>query len=62
MNHHAENLSGHGRQLLDRRGFLSGTATALSSIALTNLLGLDGLLAAAGPDPARNPQGRENTP
>ena len=55
MQHHAEYLSGHGRQLLDRRGFLSGTATALGSIALTNLLGRDHLLAAAGPiiDPAR---------
>jgi hypothetical protein len=57
MSHPAEHLSAAGRSLLDRRQFLSGSATALGSIALTNLLGLDGLLAAApaGPviDPAR---------
>ena len=57
MNHPADHLSTAGRSLLDRRKFLSGSATALGSIALTNLLGLDGLLAAsqAGPliDPAR---------
>ncbi|WP_395752099.1 DUF1501 domain-containing protein [Prosthecobacter sp.] len=52
---HAEHLSTAGRTLLDRRRFLSSNATALGSIALTNLLGLDGLLAANGPviDPAR---------
>ena len=51
---HSENLSLTGRHLLDRRSFLSNTATALGSIALTNLLGLDGLLAASAPvvDPA----------
>lgn len=53
----AETLSPAGRVLLDRRRFLSHSATALGSIALTRLLGLDGLLA-AGPttpiiDPAR---------
>jgi hypothetical protein len=51
-----ENLSIPGRVLLDRRQFLSNSATALGSIALTNLLGQDGLLAqSAGPviDPAR---------
>ena len=57
MSHPAEHLSAAGRSLLDRRQFLSGSATALGSIALTNLLGGDGLLAAApaGPviDPAR---------
>lgn len=57
MNHPADYLSSAGRSLLDRRQFLSGSATALGSIALTNLLGRDGLLAAAqaGPviDPAR---------
>jgi hypothetical protein len=57
MIHPAEHLSAAGRSLLDRRQFLSGSATALGSIALTNLLGGDGLLAAApaGPviDPAR---------
>lgn len=51
----SEHLSLAGRTLLDRRRFLSSNATALGSIALTNLLGLDGLLAANGPviDPAR---------
>jgi uncharacterized protein (DUF1501 family) len=51
----AEHLSLAGRHLLDRRRFLSSSATALGSIALTNLLGLDGLLAAEGPtiDPGR---------
>lgn len=48
-------LSGHlsqaGRQLLDRRRFLSSSATALGSVALTNLLGLDGLLAASALPP-----------
>lgn len=34
-----------GRHLLDRRRFLSQSATALSSIALVSLLGQDGLLA-----------------
>lgn len=55
MNHNAEHISSHGRHFLDRRSFLSGTATALGSIALTKLLGLDGLLAAPGTilDPAR---------
>src|SRR5437763_9450313 len=50
----AEHLSLIGRHLLDRRKFLSNTATALGSIALANLLGLDGLLAAEAPviDPA----------
>ncbi len=54
MNPHAEHLSLTGRHLLNRRQFLSNTATALGSIALTNLLGLDGLLAAPAPviDPA----------
>jgi Protein of unknown function (DUF1501) len=54
MSHHAEHLSLTGSHLLDRRHFLSNTATALGSIALTNLLGLDGLLAAPAPviDPA----------
>ena len=50
-----EHLSTAGRVLLDRRRFLSSSATALGSVALTNLLGLDGLLASGGPliDPAR---------
>lgn len=51
----AERLLPAGRHLLDRRRFLSHTATALSSIALTNLLHREGLLAAGTPlmDPAR---------
>ena len=53
----AEHLSSAGRLLLDRRRFLANSTTALGSIALTNLLGGDGLLAAApgGPiiDPAK---------
>ena len=55
MNYGSESLSLQGRELLDRRSFLSTTATALGSIALTNLLGVEGLLAALGPliDPAR---------
>src|SRR5215470_17836044 len=50
----ADPLSFPGRQLLERRSFLSNAATALGSIALTSLLGRDGLLAANGPviDPA----------
>ena len=53
---HPENLSAPGRVLLDRRQFLSNSATALGSIALTNLLGQDGLLAhnaGLGIDPAQ---------
>src|SRR4029078_418682 len=44
-----------GRHLLDRRHFLSNAATALGSIGLAHLLGLDGLLAAQSPaiDPAQ---------
>lgn len=57
MNQSAEHLSPWGRLLLDRRSFLSQSATALGSIALTQLLGRDRLLA-SGPvhpliDPAR---------
>lgn len=42
------------RPFLDRRGFLGHMATSLGSIALTQLLGMDRLLAAQGPiiDPA----------
>ncbi len=48
-------LSHAGRHLLDRRRFLNSSATALGSIALTQMLGAEGLLAANGPviDPAR---------
>jgi hypothetical protein len=49
-----ERLSLPGRVLLDRRQFLSNSATALGSIALTNLLGVDRLLA-AHPAPAIDP-------
>ena len=54
MTINAEQLSASGRHLLDRRHFLSTSGTALGSIALTNLLGLDGLLGASAPviDPA----------
>lgn len=67
MIHHtdkAERLSPAGRTLLDRRRFLTSSASALGSIALTNLLGLDGLLAASKPkitiDPA-NPYAPRGT-
>ncbi len=40
----AEHLSPRGRFLLDRRNFLSRNTTAIGSIALTSLLGRDGLL------------------
>lgn len=55
MTPRAELISSAGRALLDRRRFLSHSATALGSIALTNLLSRDGLLAAPGPviHPAR---------
>ncbi len=51
----AENLSVTGRHLLDRRGFLAHTATGLGAIALTHLLGREGLLAGERPviDPTR---------
>jgi uncharacterized protein (DUF1501 family) len=44
-----------GRMLLDRRDFLGQTCTGLSAVALTSLLGGDGLLAADVPriDPTR---------
>ena len=55
MTNNPENLSLAGQFLLDRRQFLSRSATALGSVALASLLGRDGLLAAEGPviDPAR---------
>ena len=46
MNPRAESLSFQGHGLLDRRGFLGRSATALGSVALTHLLGREGLLAA----------------
>ena len=55
MTPEGEHFPTAGRAFSDRRQFLSNGATALGSIALANLLGLDGLLAAQGPviDPAR---------
>jgi hypothetical protein len=55
MSPRAEHLSASGRALLDRRRFLSSSATALGSVALTNLLGLDGLLASSTTAPRINP-------
>ena len=46
MSHGVESLSIQGQDLLDRRGFLGRSATALGSVALTHLLGREGLLAA----------------
>lgn len=50
----SENLSAAGRGLLDRRAFLSSAATSLGAVALTSLLGREGLLAGSAPviDPA----------
>lgn len=45
MDQSRSQLSGQGRQLLDRRRFLSDSATALGSIALLDLLAGDQLLA-----------------
>ncbi len=55
MKHDVEHLSPSGQQLLTRGAFLSNSATALSSIALTSLLGHEGLLAGRRPviDPSR---------
>lgn len=55
MNPCAELLSPSGRRLLDRRNFLGRSATALGSIALTSLLGREGLLAASAPGPVIDP-------
>ena len=46
MTRGVESLSFQGHGLLDRRGFLNCSATALGSVALTHLLGREGLLAA----------------
>ena len=51
----SEHLSVAGRHLLDRRRFLSSSSTALGSVALTNLLGLDGLLASPSQEPVIDP-------
>ncbi|MDF1752052.1 MAG: DUF1501 domain-containing protein [Verrucomicrobiales bacterium] len=63
----AEHLSRSGRHLLDRRNFLSSSATALSSIALAKMLQTDQLLAGnASPviDPAQPyaPRGTHHEP
>ena len=55
MPHPSDHLSPAGHALLDRRRFLGSSATALGSIALTNLLGLDGLLAAQANAPIIDP-------
>ena len=54
MTRGVESLSFQGHGLLDRRGFLGCSATALGSVALTHLLGREGLLAAhpGGPSAA----------
>lgn len=48
MSPQAESLSPAGRLLLDRRRFLTDSATALGSVALSSLLGADRLLASSG--------------
>jgi len=54
MNHTHQQLSNAGRHLLDRRGFLGDSATALGSVALLDLLAGDRLLADTPDiDPAR---------
>jgi len=55
MNHGAEHLSASGRTLLDRRQFLNNNASALGSMALAQLLGGDGLLAAHPDQPVIDP-------
>jgi hypothetical protein len=56
--HHPDQLTHAGRRLLDRRGFLGDSATALGSIALASLLAEEQAIAAVEPirpaiDPAR---------
>jgi len=56
--HHPDPLTHAGRRLLDRRGFLGDSATALGSIALASLLAEEQAVAAVEPirpaiDPAR---------
>jgi uncharacterized protein (DUF1501 family) len=51
----SEQLSRAGGVLLDRRRFLSDSATALGSVALASLLGDDGLLAASAPGTVIDP-------
>jgi len=51
----AEHPTTAGRALLDRRQFLSNSANAIGSIALANLPGLYGLLAAENHGPAIDP-------
>ena len=55
MSPQVEHLSVAGRLLLDRRRFLANSTSALGSIALADLLGGDGLLAAAQAGPIIDP-------
>lgn len=55
MNPDPEHLSPAGRLLLDRRRFLSSSASALGSVALTDLLAGESLLAAGAPRPIIDP-------
>jgi uncharacterized protein (DUF1501 family) len=55
MSQSAEHLSSAGRLLLDRRQFLTNSATALGSIALARLLQGDGLLASEPQHPLIDP-------
>ncbi len=55
MTSDVEHLSTAGRSLLDRRSFLSNSATALGSIALTQLLGSDQLLGSEVKTPKIDP-------
>ncbi len=50
-----ETITTAGRQLLNRRNFLSNNASALGSIALASLLGTDGLLASTTSQPLIDP-------
>ncbi len=55
MNSDPEHLSVPGRSFLDRRQFLSNSATALGSMALLSLLGSEGLLATGSDGPMIDP-------
>ena len=51
MNASAESISWHGRRLLDRTAFVSGSAQALGSVALSGLLTQDRLLPGVSASP-----------
>lgn len=55
MNSSPENLSPAGHLLLERRRFLTSSATALGSIALADLLASEGVLATAAARPVIDP-------